>query len=245
MAALTPRPTRRTRAKHGGDKESIEERLLAAMERLLEEGTKFATLTVEQLTTEAGMSRGTFYLHFRDKGELVARLMGVVTEDIVTSAGAWLAYPEKPQRGDVEKAIRGVAGAFRRHRAIIAALNDTASSDPAVEALYMDMMQTICVRTRASLAAAKRDGLARPEANDAIADAAAWLVVLYFGRFAGVLEGEAFERLADAVVFMSATAFFPDSTMSASSIAPTSAPRSETTKPASTRAKPRKARSGS
>ena len=223
MPALQPRQTRRTRAKHGGVKETVEERLLAAMERLLENGQKFATLTIEQLATEAGMSRATFYLHFRDKGELVSRLMGVVTDDIVTSAGAWLAPPEKPQRGDVEKSIRGVASAFRRHRTIIAALNDTASSDPAVEALYMEMMQTICMRCRAALAAAKNNGLARPEADDAVADAAAWFVVLYFGRFAGLREGDDFERLADAVVHISACAFFPDSTKTASSFGVTAA----------------------
>ncbi|WP_428311874.1 TetR/AcrR family transcriptional regulator [Hydrocarboniphaga sp.] len=210
MATLTPRTTRRTRAKHGGRKETVEERLLAAMERLLERGLKFGSLTVEQLATEAGMSRGTFYLHFKDKGELVARLMGVVTEEIVQSAGAWLAYADKPQRKDIEAALWGVSGAFKKHRTIIAALNDTASSDPAVEALYMEMMQTICTRCRHSVAAARRDGVARPGANDAVADALSWIVVLYFGRFAAVREGDEFERLTKAVTHICATAVFLD-----------------------------------
>jgi AcrR family transcriptional regulator len=240
MPALKPRQTRRTRAKNGGTKETIEERLLAAMERLLENGPKFATLTVEQLATDAGMSRATFYLHFRDKGELVSRLMSVVTDDIVTSAGAWLAFPEKPQRADVEKAIRGVASSFRRHRTIISALVDTASSDPAVEAVYMEMMNTICLRCRYSAAAALRDGLARPEATDAVADALAWFVVLYFGRFAGLREGEEFERLADAVVHISATAFFPDSTKSDSSVS--AAVETSPITASATRARPRRAR---
>lgn len=210
MVVLTPSSTRRTRAKHGGKKESIDERLLAAMERLLERGQKFATLTVEQLASEAGMARGTFYLHFKDKGELVTRLMGVVTNDIVQDAGAWLAFAEKPQRADIEAAIVGVANAFRKHRTIVSALNDTAMSDPAVEALYMSMMQTICIRCRHSVSAAGRDGLARPEANSDVADALSWFVVLYFGRFAAIREGEDFNRLAEAVTHICATAVFRD-----------------------------------
>lgn len=210
MPALMPRPTRRTRAKHGGHKETVEERLLAAMERLLGMGQKFGTVTVEQLANEAGMSRATFYLHFSDKGELVSRLMSVVTDDIVRDAGGFLAFPEKPQRDDVEKSIRGAVIAFRKHRTVIAALNDTASSDPQVEALYMEMMRNICERTRHSLGVAKRDGLARPEADDAVADALSWFVVLYVGRFASVLGRTAFDRLTDAVVHISTTAMFED-----------------------------------
>jgi AcrR family transcriptional regulator len=208
--SITPRSTRRTRDKHGGKKATVEERLLAAMERLLERGQKFGGLTVEQLTSEAGMSRGTFYLHFKDKGELVARLMSVVTDEIVQSAGAWLAYAEKPQRKDIEAALMGVSEAFKKHRTIIAALNDTAMSDPTVEALYLDMMATICARCRHSVNAARRDGVARPEANNDVADALSWIVMLYFGRFAPIREGAEFKRLARALTHICATAVFLD-----------------------------------
>ncbi len=212
MAVLGSQSTRRTRAKYGGKKESVDERLLAAMERLLERGQKFGSLSVEQLASEAGMARGTFYLHFKDKGELVARLMEVVTDDIVRDSGAWLAFADKPQRADIESALLGVANAFRKHRAIVSALNDTASSDPAVEALYMAMMRAICVRCRHSVNAVRRQGLARDEAGDDVADALSWFVVLYFGRFAGVLEGAEFDRLTAAVTHICATAVFLDST---------------------------------
>ena len=211
MSVLKARQTRRTRARNGGPKETVEERLLAAMDRLLADGRRFSSLTVEQLATEAGMSRATFYLHFRDKAELVSRLMSIVTDDIIRNAGAWLEFAEKPQRADVERAIRGAVSAFRRHRTIISALNDTASSDPEVEALYTGMLETICLRCRHSLAVAKRDGLARPEADDDVADALSWFVVLYVGRFAPISEGEAFDRLTNAVVYISTTSMFKDS----------------------------------
>lgn len=123
MSGYISRPTRKTREKRGGvEKEPIEARLLTAMERLLGRGHRFATLTVDQLASEAGISRGTFYLHFQDKADLVSRLMSVVTDDIVRSAGTWLALSDSPKRADIAGAIFGTAAAFQQHRAIIAAL---------------------------------------------------------------------------------------------------------------------------
>ena len=82
MSAIATK--RRLRASQ--PKATIEDRLLGATERLIEQGFSFATLTVEQLATEAGIARATFYLHFSDKSELVAKLMVRVTQEVVGSA---------------------------------------------------------------------------------------------------------------------------------------------------------------
>lgn len=210
MARLAPRPTRQTRAKHGGRKLTVEERLLAAMERLLEQGHSFGSVSVEQLTAEAGMSRGTFYLHFRDKGELVARLMSLVTDDVVSGSGTWLANADNPQREDIGKALFGVARKFKKHHAILVALNDTAPHDETVARLYRDMMNTICQRCRHSVAAVTRDGLAPPDANDDVADALSWFVVLYLGRFSPLKKGADLDRLLKAAVHICERAVFAD-----------------------------------
>jgi AcrR family transcriptional regulator len=49
--------------------------LIAATKRLLQHGTSVANLSVDKIVSEAGMARATYYLHFRDKFELVAGLM--------------------------------------------------------------------------------------------------------------------------------------------------------------------------
>ena len=111
LSTIGPRPTRRTRSKHGGKKPTIEERLLAAMERMLEQGQRFVSLSVEELAAEAGMSRGTFYSHFRDKNELIARLMSLITDEIVDSAGSWLGPDpggQRPRREEMQTTMVGV-----------------------------------------------------------------------------------------------------------------------------------------
>ena len=144
MPRIASRPTRATRARHGEEpKASIEDRLLEAMERLLGQGQRFAALSIEQLALEAGISRGTFYLHFRDKGELVARLMGQVTEALIQSTGTWLNNAESAQPRDLRAALVGVVRTFKQHQAILAAVSDIAPHDESVARLYDALIERI------------------------------------------------------------------------------------------------------
>lgn len=207
---IKPRPTRRMRAKQAHPKPTIEERLLAALERMLDQGHSFATLSIEQLTTEASMSRGTFYLHFKDKGELVARLMKVVTDEIVISTGTWLANARKADRSDIVAAVDGVAQTFRRHHAIVAAVTSMAPHDKAVAALYDEMMDTIAMHCRRSMSIVKKAGKSRPKADNHVADALAWMVLLYCTRFASEKSGPDFKQMVDAMGYICVSAIFAD-----------------------------------
>lgn len=213
LSTIGPRPTRRTRSKHGGKKPTIEERLLAAMERMLEQGQRYVSLSVEELAAEAGMSRGTFYSHFRDKNELIARLMSLITDEIVDSAGSWLGTApdgERPLRKDMEATMIGVSKTFRKHRAILSAFADSARQDDALGQQFQKMMDTICGRCRDAIAAVNRSGACRPGTGNEEADALSWFVVTYLGRFAPLRDGEALDRLNRAVAHICASAIFAD-----------------------------------
>ena len=53
---------------------STDQKLLMAMEALLKNGEEFSTTTIERLSEAAGISRATFYLNYKDKGDLVTHL---------------------------------------------------------------------------------------------------------------------------------------------------------------------------
>lgn len=212
--ALAPehRLTRRTRQKYtDGLKPTVEARLLSAMERLLEKGHRFAALSVEQLAKEAGMARGTFYLHFRDKAELVTRLMRQVTDEIVLSTGGWFSDAENARRKDVRNALVGMVQTFKKHQAIIAAINDTAPYDKTVAALYAEMVETICAQSRHSVAALRRRKRGRKGNTDDVADVLSGMVILYCARFVGEREGAALDRLARSLGHISSVVAFADS----------------------------------
>jgi AcrR family transcriptional regulator len=211
MANIAPRPTRRTRAKLGDQpKQSIEDRLLAAMERLLEQGQRFGELSVEQLAEAAGIARGTFYLHFRDKGELVARLMSQVTEEIIASTGTWMSDADAADTPELRQALVGMVATFKKHQAILAAVNDTAPHDRNVAALYRAMVDRICAQSRVSLDAIRRKGRARPGATDDVAEVLSWMIVMYCARFVGERNGPDLDRLAETLGTISASTAFAD-----------------------------------
>lgn len=183
IAAIPASGTRRRRGKAVADRLSVEERLLIAMERLLEKGQAFGGLSVEQLSEEAGIARATFYLHFRDKGELVARLLGRVTAEMVAGAGVWFQNAERARREDIAEALRGIIGVFRKHQAVFAAVADTAASDRSVASLHAQMMEQLCAESRRALAGVKRAGMASPQATPELADMLTHLVELYCSHF--------------------------------------------------------------
>ena len=207
---MVPRPARAANVQRvrGAPRPTIERRLLVAMESLLEKGNGFGSLTVEQLAAEAGMARATFYLHFRDKGELVLRLMGQLTDEIIGSAGVWFGNAENADRRDIERALRGIVGTFKKHHAIVAAINDTAPYDPAVAQLYRDMMDKLCAASRRAIATVKRQGKAHEQATPDVGTILTWAVDLYCARFIGNHEGADLDRLVKSLAHICASAIF-------------------------------------
>lgn len=118
-------PVRQRRAR----RPSIEDRLLPAMERLFEQGQNFATITVEELAREAGVARATFYLHFKNKGELVAPRMGLLTQGVVGSASAWFDPKGRSGAQTVMQALTGIVTTFHKRHVILAAVATTTGHD--------------------------------------------------------------------------------------------------------------------
>lgn len=203
-------PTRRTRAKPVADRPRIEDKLLRAMEQLLAEGGSFSSVSIEQLTTAAGIARATFYLHFRDKGELVTRLMERVRQEIVSSAGLWFEHAELAQREDMRRALRGILGVYREHHVIIDAVVETATRDAAVARLWRETMEALCAESRRAVLSLRRAGRAKEAATLLLADALTWSVnhcALQYGRR---LRGAQLEKLADTLTHICWNAIVAD-----------------------------------
>ncbi|MGA3253246.1 MAG: TetR family transcriptional regulator, partial [Mycobacterium sp.] len=59
-----PSVTRKPQANREQRREQLERRLLDATERLMSEGASFTEISVDRLSTEAGISRASFYIYF-------------------------------------------------------------------------------------------------------------------------------------------------------------------------------------
>lgn len=171
-----PSVTRRVRAQTSKTHSEVEQALVGSMERLLETGRSFTAVSVEDLAREAGISRAYFYIHFRDKGELVQRLMKHVTFELIQAAGLWFKSPETANRGDLERAIRGIVEVYSRHRAAVLAIVETSAYDPDVAAGFREMMNFLVDQSRQATKRALQSGKGHPLLLPEVADVLTWMI---------------------------------------------------------------------
>src|SRR5271167_1056974 len=138
-----PSVTRKPQAKRQERRERIEHRLLDATERLMRDGASFTELSVDRLSTEAAMSRASFYVYFEDKGHLLRRLAGQVFAELAESAERWWRAAWQHNPDDLRAALAGVVEIYRRHQAVLVALNEMAAYDPATAQTYRDLLTAI------------------------------------------------------------------------------------------------------
>lgn len=149
---------------------TVDEKLLAGMEKLLAQGENFSTVSVERLAEAAGIARATFYLHFRDKGELVTHLVEQVRREIVSSAGPWFEDASQTTREDMGRTLRGIIGVYRKHHTILAAMAQTAPTNPEVARLSRQMRDDLCAQSRKAVRQLREGKRSHPRANDLTAD---------------------------------------------------------------------------
>src|SRR5690349_16745639 len=141
-AAQTSRQDRR---------DAMQQRLLAATERLVAEGVSFTELSVERLAAEAGISRSTFYVHFQDKTDIVLRLTRTVLTELREVSSTWWAVAEHAGPDDLRRALAAIVDVYRRHGAAFTVVAETSAYDPAVAQEMRSLMQAIIDHTTAAI----------------------------------------------------------------------------------------------
>lgn len=171
-----PSITRRAPPKEAARKISVEDRLLAAVESLAREGQSFTSLSIDQLASKAGVSRGTFYLHFNNKSNLVAKLLDRIRAEILTSIDVWYEVGADIHRSQMDDATAGMLRVLRRHNAVLSAVGETAAYDPEVKALLAQIVGEIARRSQKTMKAVGASGKAHAEATPKMIELLVWFV---------------------------------------------------------------------
>lgn len=127
-----------SRRDRGGDarRAALEQKLLAATEELLQGGAAYADLSIEQITTRAGVSRTVFYGCFRDKRDLLMRAAHQVADPLVARAEEFVDRPIEPDDVLEKLARETIALALhftREHAALVRAVVEASTYDKTVE----------------------------------------------------------------------------------------------------------------
>jgi len=172
-----PSVTRKPQVTRQQRREQLERRLLDATERLMRDGASFTELSVDRLSTEAGISRASFYIYFEDKGHLLRCLAGQVFDDLAGDAERWWGVAWRHDPDDVSAAMTGIIASYRRHQPVLIALNEMAGYDPLTAQTYRELLTAISQRMARVIEDGQADGSIRPELLAATtASALVWMV---------------------------------------------------------------------
>lgn len=177
MPSVTRKPQGRREEGREQRRERMERRLLDATDRLMRAGASFTELSVDRLSTEAGISRASFYVYFEDKGHLLRRLAGQVFADLAAGAERWwdVAWRHNPE--DVHAGMAGIIAAYRRHQPVLVALNEMAGYDPLTAQTYRELLTAVSQRLTHVVEEGQADGSIRRQLPAATtASALTWMV---------------------------------------------------------------------
>jgi AcrR family transcriptional regulator len=135
-------PRRRRRTPEAAQREIIE-----AAEGLLRE-RPFRELTVDEVMRRTELSRPSFYVYFRDRHELVLRVVQHLFTEMVVPANAWL---EGGGRDELAEAFTGISAVYAEYGHVLRALADAAADDPEVEGAYAQLIEGFIGLTRAKI----------------------------------------------------------------------------------------------
>ncbi|MES2127086.1 MAG: TetR/AcrR family transcriptional regulator [Pseudomonadota bacterium] len=148
--------------------------VVAACERLLAGGESFTALSTEQLAREAGIARATFYLHFKNKGEIVRHLIAQVAREVRHAAKASLSNLDHFGRDDFLAFMVEAVEVQYRHRAAMRATVELAAYDPGVADIYQHFMAEVIGDFHRIIAKLEASGRSAPGMGPQVADILSW-----------------------------------------------------------------------
>jgi TetR/AcrR family transcriptional regulator, ethionamide resistance regulator len=154
------------------DPRETEREILDAAEQLLHE-RPFHELTVPAVMARTGLKRPAFYVHFRDRHDLVLRVVDRIGDELLVVANRWFEGGEAV--ADLRSALEGVAAVYVEHGPVLRALADASASDPTVEQTYRGLVQGFIEATAHRIRAEQATGRIGDIDPDETARALVWL----------------------------------------------------------------------
>ncbi len=177
--------------------EAAEREIVDAAEALLRE-KPFRELTVDDLMRRTGLSRPSFYVYFRDRHDLVLKVVERIGGELFAMSERW--YEGTGEGPDlIREAIDGVVGVFAEHGPVLRALADAAAEDPRVEEAYTALMQRFVDATARHIEEEIRAGRVLPLDAGQTAVALTWMMERYLQMRLGRTPDAPVEPIAGAL----------------------------------------------
>jgi len=152
------------------------QRLLPAVERLLRE-KPWGVITVEELASEAGISRTLFYNHFTDKTDLLRALTTDVLDRLAHAGRVVWMLPPDAGKQYYREAWAYLVEEGLRHAQLLEAVADAARTDAAARLMLRDRVNEGARNIEKHIRAAQVAGVHRSDVDAAhTALCLAWMI---------------------------------------------------------------------
>jgi AcrR family transcriptional regulator len=122
-------------------REAVRQQLLDALASQLERGTSLAAVKVEDLASEAGISRATFYVYFQDKVELLEEWLLETRATLFEVSNAWYAGPPPSSRAELTILVRAVFDGYRERLTLMAAMHEMTLYDETLREEFAEALE--------------------------------------------------------------------------------------------------------
>jgi AcrR family transcriptional regulator len=163
---------------------AVAEILQAAEEFLREQ--PFRELSVDEVMARTSLSRSSFYVYFRDRHDLLLRLIQEIGDALMQMADRWLTGTGDP-RADARDALEGLSAVYAEHGIVMRAIADAARVDPQVEHFYEDLIDRFVVANTQHIADEIVAGRTPPMDAGETARALVWASEAYLVRTLGTV----------------------------------------------------------
>jgi TetR/AcrR family transcriptional regulator, ethionamide resistance regulator len=154
-------------------RDELRDQLLKAIEARVAAGDSFATLSVEELVAEVGVSRSTFYVYFEDKGDLLRAWFADLHDQLSAAALHWWALDGDASEADLRDALEHIVLTYRPHVVLMAEMYDAAVYDEPVREEVEKMMKRNIIGLRKHLRRGQEKGHVAADLDPE--EMAAWL----------------------------------------------------------------------
>jgi len=172
-----------TRRRRRHDPRETEREILEAAEALLRE-RPFREVTVGTIMSATRLKRPAFYAHFRDRHDLVLRVVQEIGDEIARAAEPWLAGTEHAAQ-DIRAAFEGLATVYAEHGPVLRALSEAARTDEQVEETYRALVQRFIDATAHRIREEQAAGRIDIGNVDETARALVWMIESYANETLG------------------------------------------------------------
>jgi AcrR family transcriptional regulator len=172
VPSITRKPSRAPERR-----DAVEQRVMDAVEALLDGGQAFTELSVATIADAAGIARSTFYVHFADKAQLLIRLAESAMADITAEGERWLQTDHAGGIDQITPSMARIIAAYRRHERLFEAVLAATGYDPTVAAFWRSHIEQTVAAGAERLRRAQLDGHVRDDVEiEPLARTVAWSI---------------------------------------------------------------------